>query len=372
MAANSFGTLFRVTTWGESHGPRIGCTIDGCPAGLELDKEDIQKKLDLRRPGRHQFLSERNEPDEVEILSGIFQGKTTGTPISLEIKNENIKNSSEKFKDILKPGGANFSYLEKYGIFDWRGNGRASARETATRVAAGAVAQKFLSEFGIEVFGFLKACGDFSTDLQPRRPCERTPYFCLNEKDDKKVHSILRKARGEKDTVGGICECLAFNVPAGLGEPVFDKLSSRLSFAMMSIPSARGFEIGDPHPEKMRGSSYNDSFRIKDGKIVCDSNQTGGVLGGISTGATLVMRTSFRPISTIGIMQEALSLDGRKVKFKREDLSRHDTTSCVRAVVVCEAMCALVLVDMLLLQRCSKIHFTTPHEFAMHSKREQK
>ncbi len=349
MGSNSFGTLFRMTSWGESHGSSIGCVIDGCPAGVELSGEDIQRALNARLPGRNSLVSARKEKDQVEILSGVFEGITTGCPIALLINNEDQDSSKyEPIKELLRPGHANFTYLQKYGIFDFRGGGRASARETACRVAAGAVAEKLLDTVGVKVVSYLKACGSYSSIEQAQMgdAVVRPLLFCLTNSDEEEMQAEIEKAKDAGDSVGGVVECVAFNVPVGLGDPIFEKVEAKLASAMMSLPAAKAFEIGDGIvAAQLLGSQHNDLFCSQDGKISCSTNHAGGVLGGITNGMPLIVRTHFKPASSIQKEQATVDMTGKTQKLVYPEGSRHDPCVAIRAVPVCKAMSLLVLAD---------------------------
>src|SRR5580700_2368554 len=309
MASNAFGTLFRITTWGESHGKAIGVVIDGCPAGLMISEEEINAALDLRAPGRNPYTSPRTENDQAEILSGVFEGLTTGAPISIIIPNKDAESDKyEPIKDMLRPGHANFTYLEKYGIFDYRGGGRSSARETACRVAAGAIAKKLLAHFGVEVVAYIKEIagvriselGDTSPSQIRKAVCE-SPIFCPDLKTEETIIAALEKTKAEGDSLGGVVETVAFHLPVGLGDPVYEKLEANLAKAMLSLPATKGFEIGSGFfAARMKGSEHNDAFVIDDnGNVSTATNFAGGTLGGISTGQTLIARIAFKPTSSI-------------------------------------------------------------------------
>ena len=339
MASNSFGKIFRWTTFGESHGKAIGVVIDGCPAGLEISDELINEALKLRAPGQSPLTSPRKEKDAAEIVSGIFEGKTTGAPIAILIWNKDADSSKyEPIKGLLRPGHANFTYLEKYGIFDYRGGGRSSARETAARVAAGAVAKQLLSHFGIKVRSFLKQVG---------------PVKDLN---DENLKAVIEAAKEEGDSLGGIVEFEATGLPVGLGDPVYEKLEANLAKAMMSLPATKGFEIGEGfHAAEMKGSEHNDAFESEGGKIKTSSSHAGGTLGGISNGMPLVGRVAFKPTSSIKKAQETTTIEGEKAEFKLPEGSRHDPCVAIRAVPIVEAMVYLVLADAILLNRSAKL-----------------
>jgi chorismate synthase len=365
MASNFFGQVFRITTFGESHGAAIGVVIDGCPAGLSLTKEEIDRELALRQPGNNPYTSPRSEKDEVKILSGLFQGKTTGAPIALTIANKDADSSKyEPIKNLLRPGHANFTYLEKYGIFDYRGGGRSSARETAARVAAGAVARKLLAHFGIEICAFVAEIGgiaiaepDLSSLPHLRKKVLQNPLFCPDAKAAEKMRKEIEKAKKEGDSLGGILQGVATHLPVGLGDPVYGKLEANLASAMLSLPATKGFEIGSGFAAaRMKGSEHNDAFDIDaKGRVTTTTNYAGGTLGGISTGLPLTFRVAFKPTSSIQKQQKTLNLKAEKKLFKLPEGSRHDPCVAIRAVPIIEAMTALVLADALLLARLSKL-----------------
>jgi chorismate synthase len=365
MASNSFGTLFRITTWGESHGKAIGVIIDGCPAGLPITDEEVNTDLSLRQGGRTPYVTPRGERDEAQIYSGVFEGKTTGAPISIIIFNKDVDSSKyEPIKDLLRPGHANFTYLEKYGIFDYRGGGRSSARETACRVASGAIAKKLLSHFGIEIAAYIKEIGgiairdpDLSSALDLRKATRESLIFCPDAIATEKMIAALQKAKEEGDSLGGIIEMTAFNLPIGLGDPVYEKLEANLAKAMLSIPATKGFEIGSGFAApRMKGSEHNDAFIIDNaGKVSTATNFAGGTLGGISTGLPLIARVAFKPTSSIKKPQKTVSVNKEEKEFHLPEGSRHDPCVTIRAVPIVEAMAALVLADALLINRCSRI-----------------
>jgi chorismate synthase len=359
MASNSFGTIFKITTWGESHGKAIGVVIDGCPAGLEIDSEEINIALALRAPGRNPYTSPRNETDQAEILSGVFQGLTTGAPICIMIPNKDADSSKyEPIKDLLRPGHANYTYLEKYGVFDHRGGGRASARETACRVAAGAVAKKILNFYGIEVLAYIKQIGSVEAHVQDSLSVStyHNLLFCPDSEAAVKMATLIEQAKAEGDSLGGIVEFIATSLPVGLGDPVYEKLEAKLAHAMLSLPAAKGFEIGSGFKSTaMMGSEHNDRFIHKDGKVQTDTNYAGGTLGGIATGMPLLGRVAFKPTSSIKKPQETLTLSGEQATFNLPEGSRHDPCVAIRAVPVVEAMAALVLADLLLMNRCARL-----------------
>ncbi len=356
MIGNSFGYLFRVTTWGESHGKAVGCVVDGCPAGLELSEEDIQKELDRRKPGGR-LSSPRKEKDRVIILSGVFEGKTLGTPICMMVENVDVNSKPyEEIKDLFRPGHADFTYWAKFGIRDWRGGGRASARETVGRVMAGAIAKKILSEFGVRVFGYTKEIAGISCDVSGMSSdeiierAERNPVRCPDEEKAKLMEEAILKAKAEGDSVGGVAEIIVENPPSGLGEPVFLKLDAYLALAVMSVPAVKGVEIGAGFKvAKMRGSENNDPIVIRDEKIRFASNNAGGILGGISNGEDIVVRVAIKPTPSISKPQ-------RTVNYRRMEeetivvKGRHDPCIVPRAIPVLESMVALVIVDCMMMQ----------------------
>lgn len=363
MASNSFGIIFKITTWGESHGKAIGVVIDGCPSGLQISDDDINAELSLRAPGKNTYTTPRQEADRAEILSGVFEGRTTGAPIAILIPNKDADSSKyEPIKNILRPGHANFTYLEKYGIFDYRGGGRASARETASRVAAGAVAKKFLSHHGISMTAYLKQVGKISSGYEIgephafRKAVYQSPVYCPDEAAAAKMMGAINKAKEDGDSLGGIVEVVASSLPIGLGDPVYEKLEANLAKAMMSLPATKGFEIGSGFASvTMRGSEHNDLFQTDAKGIHTQTNYAGGTLGGISTGMPLVCRIAFKPTSSIKKEMDSVTTSGESAQFQLPEGSRHDPCVAIRAVPVVEAMAALVLADALLLDRCSRI-----------------
>ncbi|MDH5524360.1 MAG: chorismate synthase [Desulfobulbaceae bacterium] len=348
MAGNTFGKIFRVTTWGESHGTGVGAVIDGCPPGIPLSAEDIQQEMDRRRPGQGgPAASPRKEPDKVEIMSGIFEGKTTGTPISLAIFNKDAHSKSyDNLKDIFRPGHGDITYQKKYGIRDHRGGGRASARETAGRVAAGAVAKKLLAARGITITAYTVAMGQVATANRNLTEINDNPLFCPDNKAAAKMIEHIDAVRKEGDTLGGIVEIIATNCPAGLGEPVFDKLDAVLAYALMSIGAVKGVEIGDGFQAAAATGSTNNDPLTPNGFA---SNRSGGILAGISNGDTIVARVAVKPIPSIAKEQQTVNLDNQPVKIKVG--GRHDISAIPRIIPVCEAMVALTLADLLLRQK---------------------
>ena len=347
MAGNTFGTVFKVTTWGESHGTAVGATIDGCPPGLELSHEDIQKDMDRRRPGAGGGASPRKEPDKVEILSGTYEGITTGTPISLLIYNKDAHSKSyEHIKNIFRPGHGDITYFKKYGIRDHRGGGRASARETAARVAAGAVAKKLLGRDGVQVIAYTVALGGIKVGKKALDEITENRLFCPDTATAALMEEKINIVRNAKDTLGGIVEILTRGCPAGLGEPVFDKLDAELAKALMSIGAVKGVEIGAGFEAALlTGSQNNDPLTPEGFK----SNRSGGILAGISNGDDIVARVAVKPIPSIAMEQETVDLDNKPVKIKIG--GRHDISAIPRIIPVCEAMVALTLADHLMRQK---------------------
>ncbi len=348
MPGNTFGQFFKVTTWGESHGPALGAVIDGCPPLLPLTESVIQQELDRRRPGTGgPAASPRKEPDKVEILSGTFEGKTTGTPISLLIWNKDARSSSyDKLKDLFRPGHGDFTYLKKYGIRDHRGGGRASGRETAARVAAGAVAQALLDTYNISVVAYTVALAKVATEKRNLNEIYENRLFCPDNEAAGKMEEAIARIRSKGDSAGGIVEVLATGVPPGLGEPVFDKLDAEIAKALMSIGAVKGVEIGAGFKAAfMLGSQNNDPIS-PEGFL---SNNAGGILAGISNGEEIVARAAIKPIPSIAMEQDTIDTSGRPVKLKVG--GRHDASAIPRIVPVCQAMMRLVLADHILRQR---------------------
>ena len=350
MAGSTYGSIFRVTTFGESHGTGIGAVIDGCPAGLSLDESFIQKYMDRRRPGVSKYATKRNESDTIEILSGVFEGRTEGTPIALLLRN-NDQHSGDysEIKDTYRPGHADFTFDEKYGFRDYRGGGRSSGRETAARVAAGAVAMKFLSELGIEIRACAKSIGPFSVpdELMDYNEALNNPLGIPDRSTYEKASGFLDSVAADHDSFGGIIECRIINLPIGLGEPVFDKFDAELSKAVMSIGAVKGFEMGDGFKAALsKGSENNDPFGIKDNKIVKETNHSGGTLGGMSDGSVVVFRAAVKPTPSIAIPQRTVTRDREEKELIIK--GRHDPLVVPRAIVVVECMGALVTADMIL------------------------
>lgn len=354
MAGNIFGDVFRLTTFGESHGVAIGGVIDGCPAGIDLKLEDIQNELDRRRPGQSAIVTQRKEPDAVTFYSGIFEGKTTGTPIGFAIYNTNQKSKDySHIKDSYRPSHADYVYEKKYGLRDYRGGGRSSARETASRVVAGAIAKQFLKNISINAY--VSQVGSLKMDIPYQELdlslTESNPVRCPDAQMAQKMEAYIKEVKKEGDTIGGIISCVIKGVPIGLGEPVFDKLHAQLGKAMLSINAVKGFEYGSGFEGvTMRGSAHNDQFK-EDGTT--STNFSGGIQGGISNGMDIYFNVAFKPVATIIQAYETLSKDGGMVKTKGK--GRHDPCVVPRAVPIVEAMAALVLADFVLINQKSKI-----------------
>ncbi len=348
--SNSFGQNFRITTWGESHGPAVGVVIDGCPARLPITAEEIQADLDRRRPGQSDITTPRKEADKVEILSGVFEGLTTGVPISLVVHSADQRPGAyDEMKEKYRPSHADYTYQAKYGHRDHRGGGRSSARETIGRVAAGAVARKILHLAGqLEIRAYVTRIHDIAapavTGFPTLAEVEANAVRCPDAATAAKMIERIKQARGEGDSVGGIIECRVRNVPVGLGEPVFDRLEADLAKAMLSLPATKGFEIGSGFPGSLlKGSQHNDAFVSKGGRIHTATNLSGGVQGGISNGEEIVFRTAFKPTATILQSQQTVDVRGQETELRAR--GRHDPCVVPRAVVIVEAMTALVLVD---------------------------
>jgi chorismate synthase len=347
LGGNSLGTLFKVTTWGESHGKALGAVIDGCPPRMELSVEDIQKELERRRPGQGKGTSPRKEEDRVEILSGVYEGKTTGTPIALLIWNKDVDSEPyEELKDVFRPGHADFTYQAKYGIRDHRGGGRASARETVGRVAAGAVAKKILEREKVDILAYTLELGGIRAEKMDYAEIENNALFCPDRDAAIRMAEKIEKTRLQGDTLGGIVEILVRGCPSGLGEPVFDKLEADLAKGLMSIGAIRGVEVGAGfRVARLLGSESNDPL-IPRG---FEKNDAGGILGGISTGADILLRVAVKPIPSISLEQKTIDSLRRPVSLKVR--GRHDVAAIPRINPVCEAMVAIVLADHWLRQR---------------------
>ncbi|MDI6935676.1 chorismate synthase, partial [Serratia sp. Se-PFBMAAmG] len=347
-AGNSIGQVFRVTTFGESHGIALGCIVDGVPPGIPLTEADIQHDLDRRRPGTSRYTTQRREPDQVKILSGVFEGVTTGTSIGLLIENTDQRSQDYgAIKDLFRPGHADYTYEQKYGLRDYRGGGRSSARETAMRVAAGAIAKKYLQmKHGIQVRGYLAQIGDVACELKDWSIVEENPFFCPDASKLEALDELMRGLKKEGDSIGAKVTVMAENVPPGLGEPVFDRLDADLAHALMSINAVKGVEIGDGFAViNQRGSQHRDEIRA-DG---FQSNHAGGILGGISSGQTISANLAMKPTSSITVPGKTITREGEEVEMITK--GRHDPCVGIRAVPIAEAMMAIVLMDHLLRQR---------------------
>lgn len=362
MASNSFGQIFRITTFGESHGKAMGVIIDGCPSGLSITKEEIQADLAFRSPGKTPFVSPRKEQDLVTILSGVFQEKTTGAPLCLLIENHGADSSAyEATKQILKPGHAHFTYLEKYGNFDYRGGGRSSGRETAARVAAGSIARKLLKNYNIFTCAFIEKIDKYQATI-PDFPIEQlkqvtyeNPIYCPDEASSKHMIEAILETQRQGDSIGGIVGFKTSLLPTGLGDPVYLKLDACLAFAMMSIPASKGFEIGEGFSSsEMSGSAHNDPFIHRE-KTQPLSNHAGGVLGGISSGLPLYGKVAFKPTSSIRKTQTSVTTEGIPADFTLSPNAKHDPCIAIRAVPVVDAMMCLVLIDALLMQKTTRL-----------------
>ena len=355
MAGSSFGQLFKITTWGESHGDGVGVVVEGCPAGLPLKESDIQKDLDRRRTGQSKVTTTRKEEDRIKIMSGVFKGKTTGTPIAMRVDNKDADSSKyELIKHLYRPGHADYTYDVKYGFRDYRGGGRSSARETVGRVAAGAIAKKLLARDKITVTGFTRQIGHHAATTVNFKEIEKNIVRCPDRKTAEKMVDAIMEARKKGDSLGGIVEVIAKGVPAGLGEPVFDRLDADLAKAVMSIPAVKGMEIGAGfQTATMMGSECNDVFIAEDKKITTQTNNAGGILGGISSGMDIVVKLVVKPTSSINKAQQTITQKGKKAEIRVE--GRHDPCVAPRAVPIAEAMVALTLIDHLLRNKNSQL-----------------
>lgn len=358
MPGNTIGKLFKLMSFGESHGVAVGGVIDGCPAGVELSVERIQQELNRRRPGQSEVSTPRKEEDEVEILSGIFEGKTTGMPIGFMVRNRN-QNSKDynHLKDLYRPSHADFTWEKKYGLRDYRGGGRSSAREHIARVVAGAIARQVLATYGIHIQAYTSQVGTVmlgrSYEEINLEKTEENMVRCPDPDIAEKMIALIRKVRDEGDSIGGIVSCVIKGVPAGLGEPVFDRFQARLAQAMMSINAAKGFEYGTGFAAAaMRGSEHNDSFILKEGEVRTRTNRSGGIQGGVSNGEDIYFRVAFKPVATISKCQDTVSRKGENVELQAH--GRHDPCVVPRAVPVVEAMAAMVILDMMLEARTDR------------------
>lgn len=359
MAGSVFGTVFKITTWGESHGEGVGVVIDGCPAGLSLCEEDIQKFLDRRKPGQSRFSTPRKESDRAEILSGVFEGKTTGTPISILIRNENQKSKDySEIASFYRPGHADYTFDAKYGFRDYRGGGRSSGRETIGRVAAGAVASRILNEMGIRLLTYTSSIGPVSIDRNrfDEREIPANPLYMPDAAAAGQAQEYLNQCMAKRDSAGGVIECVITGMPAGIGETVFDKLDASLAKAVFSIGAVKGFEIGSGFAAaSMKGSENNDAFLCENGKITKETNHAGGILGGMSDGSPVVFRAAVKPTPSIAHTQHTVRKDGTPVEINIG--GRHDPVIVPRAVVVVESMAALTIADLLMINLSSRMDY---------------
>lgn len=358
MAGSTWGTLLTMTTWGESHGKGLGVVVEGCPAGLALGEEDIQKFLDRRKPGQSRFTTNRREGDEVEILSGVFEGMTTGAPISMMVRNTDQRSHDyDEIKNLYRPGHADYTFDMKYGFRDYRGGGRSSGRETIGRVAAGAVAAKLLESLGIRTAAYTKSVGGIEISLERFDLEERfRNRVCMPDAQAAALaEEYLEQMMECRDSAGGVAECIVEGLPAGIGEPVFEKLDARLAHALMSIGAVKGVEIGDGfQAARSTGSVNNDSFiKAPDGTVIKEGNHAGGILGGISDGSRVVVRAAFKPTPSISSLQKTVNRQGEEVELTVK--GRHDPIIVPRAVVVVEAMVAFTVADMLLWSMSSRL-----------------
>lgn len=356
---NSYGKIFRISTFGESHGPAIGVVIDGCPAGLALDEAFIQSELARRKPGQSRITTQRKEDDVMKILSGVFEGKTTGMPIAIVIDNQDQRSKDySHIAERFRPSHADFTYEQKYGVRDYRGGGRSSARETAARVAAGAIAKLFLQHSGISVRAYVSQVGDIQTAEYTGLDLSKTEdniVRCPDPATAEKMIALIEEVRLARDTIGGVVTCVIHNVPVGLGEPVFDKLHAELGKAMLSINAVKGFEYGSGfNGVRLRGSQHNDAFYKEGEKVRTRTNHSGGIQGGISNGEDIYFNVAFKPVATIMLDQESIDNQGNPVTVSGK--GRHDPCVVPRAVPIVESMAALVIADFLLQARTTKAH----------------
>ena len=357
MAGSTYGNLFKISTWGESHGKALGVVVDGCPAGIDLTEEDIQIFLDRRKPGQSKYTTQRNEDDKVEILSGVFEGKTTGTPISMIVRNKDHHSADYgQIANCYRPGHADYTFDEKYGFRDYRGGGRSSGRETIGRVAAGAIASKILRSLGIEITTYSKSIGNVEIDYNKFDKSEipNNPMYMPDNNAAVKAGDLLKDKMEKMDSVGGIIECLVDGMPAGIGETVFDKLDANLAKAVMSIGAIKGVEFGDGFKVAgFTGSTDNDGFKIENNIIEKTSNHAGGILGGMSDGSQIILRAAVKPTPSIARSQDTVNKLGENISINIK--GRHDPIIVPRAVVVVESMVAVTLVDMLFTNMTARI-----------------
>ena len=359
MAGSTFGNQIKITTWGETHGKGVGVVIDGCPAGLSLKEEDIQVYLDRRKPGQSRFTTKRKESDTVSIWSGVFEGKTTGTPISLIVENKDQRSRDySAIAGVYRPGHADYTFDKKYGLRDYRGGGRSSGRETVARVAAGAVCAKVLQRLGITLFAYTESIGPITVDTARFDPAQRdgNSLYMPDAKAALKAEAYLEKLIEKKDSAGGTIRCVVKGLPAGIGDPVFDKLDARLSAAMFSIGAVKGVEIGDGFAaSKLRGTENNDAFSSEDGRIFKTTNHAGGILGGISDGSDVEIRVAVKPTPSVASIQQTVTKEG--IPTEIEIGGRHDPVIVPRAVVVVEAMAAVTILDLLIQNTGSRMSY---------------
>lgn len=350
MSGSIFGKMFRISTFGESHGEALGVVVDGCPSNIPITLEDIMKNMDRRKPGNVKIGTSRQESDEVEILSGTFEGKTTGAPIALLIRNTNQRSGDySKIKDVYRPSHADYTFDQKYGFRDYRGGGRSSGRETAARVAAGSIAKLFLKELGISITAYTRSIGSVvvSNEAFSFKEITENPVSMPSNEVADKALSLIAKARENKDSIGGTIECIVSGLKPGIGETVFDKLDATLAYAVMGIGGVKAFEVGEGiHASQMYGSEYNDGFYIEDGKVSKHTNHSGGILGGMSDGSTLFIKAHFKPTPSIARAQNTVTTSLEETTI--EITGRHDPVIVPRAVVVVESMVAVALADLIL------------------------
>ncbi len=359
--SSQFGQLFRIATWGESHGGGVGVVVDGCPSRIDLSEADIQKDLDRRRPGQSEIVTPRAESDRCRILSGVFEGKTLGTPISILVMNEDARPEAyREMETAFRPSHADFTYQEKYGIRNWQGGGRASARETIGRVAAAAVAKNVLRVLhpALEIVAYVAAIHEIEARVNPSEvhlaDVERNIVRCPDEAAAQRMIDRIKEARSEGDSLGGVVECVLRGAPSGLGEPVFDKLEADLAKAMMSLPATKGFELGSGFAgARLTGSQHNDAFEMREGRVRTGTNRSGGIQGGISNGEDILFRIAFKPTATIARKQQTVTTGGEEIDLAAR--GRHDPCVLPRAVPIVEAMAALVLCDHALRQRAQSL-----------------
>lgn len=356
MSGNTFGTLFTVTTFGESHGPALGCIVDGCPPGLPITEEDLQQELDRRKPGTSKFTTQRREPDQVKVLSGVFEGKTTGTPIGLVIENTDQRSKDySNIKDQFRPGHADYTYTQKYGVRDYRGGGRSSARETAMRVAAGAIAKKYLAQQGIIIQGYLSQLGPIELDCVDLEAVNQNPFFTAEPEKITQLEEYMQVLRKSGDSIGAQVTVMASGLIPGLGEPIFDRLDADIAHGLMSINAVKGVEIGDGFAVvNQKGTEHRDEI-TPDGFL---SNHAGGVLGGISTGQAIVARIALKPTSSLHIAGRSVDIHGEPIEVVTK--GRHDPCVGIRATPIAEAMLALVLMDHWLRHRGQNADVVSP------------